>query len=247
MCNFWSCVLTRDGKVLWDPAITSHEELVSKFQLADTKLKDREFVRIEITPPNNDVLNRKQGDWRFKVDEEGTLPDWFANDPIAQNKIVWREWKKMVKQMDADFRSKGLDFLRKDRIIERVNAMKPGEATVSRRSVHSALGEYVKLLKAQDQQHREWDVKEVRFYTPKEWDSVRASVWDSVWASVWDSVRDSVWASVWASVQCSLVRDDEQNPFLPLSELAALGVYLYGVADDGTAYVWRGESEEARS
>jgi len=210
---------------------------VSKFQLADTKLKDREFVRIEITPPNNDVLNRKQGDWRFKVDEEGTLPDWFANDPIAQNKIVWREWKKMVKQMDADFRSKGLDFLRKDRIIERVNAMKPGEATVSRRSVHSALGEYVKLLKAQDQQHREWDVKEVRFYTPKEWDSVRASVWDSVWASVWDSVWASVRASVRASVWASVSFEDDRNYGIPLLDCLDAGCVLYGIDKDGVAHV----------
>jgi hypothetical protein len=54
-----------------------------------------------------------------------------------------------------------------------------------------------------------------------------------------DSVRASVWDSVWDSVGCSMVMPDEKNPFLPLSELAARGVYLYGVADDGTAYVWR--------
>jgi hypothetical protein len=37
-----------------------------------------------------------------------------------------------------------------------------------------------------------------------------------------------------------MVRDDDENPFLPLAELATHGAYLYGVADDGTAYVWRG-------
>ncbi|MFA5313167.1 MAG: hypothetical protein WC375_07635, partial [Methanomassiliicoccales archaeon] len=176
MCNFWSCILTRDGKVLWDPAITSHEGLVEKFHLKDAKLADRDFVRIEITPPDNNVLNRKQGDWRYKVDEEGTLPEWYAVDPIAQEKVVWREWRRMVKQMDADLKAKCLDFSRKDKIIERVNTMKPGDAKVSRRSVHAALGEYVKLLKAQDAEQREWGIKEVRFYTPTEWDSV----WDSV-------------------------------------------------------------------
>ena len=70
--------------------------------------------------------------------------------------------------------------------------------------------------------------------------SVRASVWNSVWNSVWASVRDSVWDGVWASVWASMVREDAENPWLPLSELATHGAYLYGVADDGTAYVWRG-------
>ena len=71
--------------------------------------------------------------------------------------------------------------------------------------------------------------------------SVRDSVRDSVWASVWASVWDSVWASVWASAECAMVREDADNPWLPLAELATHGVYLYGVTDDGTAYVIRGE------
>ena len=54
---------------------------------------------------------------------------------------------------------------------------------------------------------------------------------------VWAGVRDSVWDSVFTS----MVRDDAENPFLPLSELATQGAYLFGVTDDGTAYVWRGE------
>ena len=67
-----------------------------------------------------------------------------------------------------------------------------------------------------------------------------ASVCASVWDSVCDSVRDSAWDSVRDSVWASMVRDDDENPFLPLAELATHGAYLYGVADDGTAYVWRG-------
>ena len=82
------------------------------------------------------------------------------------------------------------------------------------------------------------------------WNSVRASVWNSVRDSVWDSVRDSVRDSVGDSVrdsvrdsvECSMVREDAENPWLSLAELATHGVYLYGVADDGTAYVWREES-----
>ena len=89
------------------------------------------------------------------------------------------------------------------------------------------------------------------------WDSPWASVWDSRWdslrdslrTSVWGPVRDSLWDSLWASardsvwdsVEYALVREDDDNPWLPLAELATHGVYLYGVDDDGTAYVSRGQ------
>lgn len=75
------------------------------------------------------------------------------------------------------------------------------------------------------------------------WASVRESVEESVWESVGESVRDSVWASVGESVHCSMVREDDDNPWLPLAELATHGVYLYSVSDDGVAYVWRGGAE----
>jgi hypothetical protein len=41
-----------------------------------------------------------------------------------------------------------------------------------------------------------------------------------------------------------MVLDDSANPWLPLGELATHGVYLYGVADDGTAYVIAGKAGE---
>jgi hypothetical protein len=37
-----------------------------------------------------------------------------------------------------------------------------------------------------------------------------------------------------------MVMEDAENPFLPLAELATHGCYLYGITDDGTAYVVRG-------
>ena len=70
-----------------------------------------------------------------------------------------------------------------------------------------------------------------------------ASLRASLRASVWDSLWDSLWASVWAS----MVLDDSLNPWRPLAELATHGAYLYGVADDGTAYVLRELPEEVGS
>ncbi len=69
--------------------------------------------------------------------------------------------------------------------------------------------------------------------------SIADSIADSAWASARVSVSGSVSGSARASVDTSMVRDDADNPFLPLAELATKGAYLYGVTDEGVAYVWR--------
>jgi hypothetical protein len=39
MCNFWTCIITRDLKVLSSKSTSSHEALIKK-----AKLKEQEFV-----------------------------------------------------------------------------------------------------------------------------------------------------------------------------------------------------------
>ena len=77
MCEFFSCLITKQGKCVWDRNTASHEELVAKAGLADGKLKDREFVRCELTPEKPMDFFSPASEWTFKVDEEGTLPKWF--------------------------------------------------------------------------------------------------------------------------------------------------------------------------
>ena len=98
MCNFWSAILTRDRKVLWDRDITSHGYLIRKFKLADDKLADRDFVRIEITPNPGKLASKKKSDWTLKIDEPSTLPDWYANDTRGNDKLIWAEWKHAMEQ-----------------------------------------------------------------------------------------------------------------------------------------------------
>jgi hypothetical protein len=47
MCNFWSCIIDRHLKVHYDGNDSSHEAIIKKAGLKDTKLIDRDFVRIE--------------------------------------------------------------------------------------------------------------------------------------------------------------------------------------------------------
>ena len=83
MCKFFSCIVVRDGlELLWTEQ-DSHETIISRAGLVDDKLENREFVRLEIQPPNEDI-SRPVNEWTFTVDEKGTLPRWF----IANEKRV---------------------------------------------------------------------------------------------------------------------------------------------------------------
>jgi primosomal protein N' len=88
--------LTRDGRVLWSPETSSHEDIIRTNNLEDNKLKDRDFVRLEIAPKI--IWSKKKADWKFKVDEEKTLPKWYSDAPKKWEALVWREWRSAMKQ-----------------------------------------------------------------------------------------------------------------------------------------------------
>ena len=94
MCNFWSCILLRDGRVLWSPKGSSHEAVLAEHGISDHKLKDRDFVRLEIAPQV--IWSKKKNDWAFKVDEPGTLPAWYSDAPRKWEAVVWCEWRKAM-------------------------------------------------------------------------------------------------------------------------------------------------------
>ena len=231
MCNFWSCVLTRDGRVLWSPDINSHEELIRRNGLDDTKLIDRDFVRLEIVPKHG--LGRERGDWRYKVDEYITLPTWYESNTRHWESVVWAEWERAMEQTLWT----QLWFERVNRMIMRCIAIRPYETVIDKDKAEAALMEYHRRLSILDKEQRKWAIREIRYYDKEEWDSVWDSVRDSLRASVeyslWDSVRDSLRASV----RISFLLSDDDNFALPLIECLENGCVLYGVSDDGVAHV----------
>jgi hypothetical protein len=77
MCNFLSLIVTKEGDVFYDETTDSHEKIISDHKLIDDtndKYK-RQFVRVEITPPDNDVF-KPVSEWNFKLDE-GEIPLWW--------------------------------------------------------------------------------------------------------------------------------------------------------------------------
>ena len=167
MCNFWSCVLTREGKVLWDKDKTSHEDIIKKHRLKDDRLEDRDFVRLEISP--KDIRSKRKSDWVYKVDEEGTLPKWYSANPKHQEAIVWKEWEIAMRQTLWKF-----DFSVVDEVVKEVKA--------------------IPYLKFNGKEKKEWHLsirKDLGEARDAAWDAAKDAAKDAAWSAAWDAAKDA--------------------------------------------------------
>jgi hypothetical protein len=91
MCNAASMIL-KQNDILWLKDSDSHEDIINHYNLND-KSRTPDFVRVEITPKNNDYkLPIKK--WVYKVDQD-YLPDWYQ--PKEAEKAVRHELKNWYK------------------------------------------------------------------------------------------------------------------------------------------------------
>ena len=82
MCNFFSGILMKDGRVLYDLDIDDHSKLIEKLGLKDDKLQGlRSWIKFEITPKDSSVFNKRKSNWVFKVDEESKI-EWVSDRMI---------------------------------------------------------------------------------------------------------------------------------------------------------------------
>ena len=97
MCEYFSCIVLRNKKVLWDKNTISHEDLIEQYNLKDNKLNNRDFIRIEIIPKDILTVTKNKEDWIFKIDEEKTLPRWFIKNKEIYEKKCWEAWEESIK------------------------------------------------------------------------------------------------------------------------------------------------------
>lgn len=64
----------RNGDVMHDIHLTSHEDIIDLYNLKDDSMRDN-FVRVEYTPESDSDLPNIEK-YRLKVDEDST-PNWF--------------------------------------------------------------------------------------------------------------------------------------------------------------------------
>src|SRR4030042_5769805 len=90
MCNAFSCLVTKNKKVIWKFAMDSHSDLIMYGNLKDSD-DCIKFVRVEIKPENNSYL--KPDRWVFKIDSK-SVPDWFSPAHKESCMVAFGEWRK---------------------------------------------------------------------------------------------------------------------------------------------------------
>jgi len=99
MCQFFSCIIRRDGRILPCLEDNSHETTISNNNLKDDILEERTFVRIELIPQSlDDLVNAKTSKWKYVIDEVKTLPDWYCMEQEYFSNEVREEAKKYMKK-----------------------------------------------------------------------------------------------------------------------------------------------------
>jgi hypothetical protein len=190
MCNAFSAIVTKDGKVYWKAGMDSHDKLMEEFNLSrldnTCSPDDMTLAKVEITPPSDVKYPYLHPElkWILKIDERREPFWWDSTHAFAANEAC-DKWKEQIYS--------GIN------LKEALNPIDPRKIRVHEvtEADIAALKKWASVRASVCDSVRAsvWD---------SVCDSVRASVWDSVRASVWDSVRASVRASVGASVWASV-------------------------------------------
>jgi hypothetical protein len=199
VCDFFSCIVTRDLKVHYSKKTCSHEEIIAELKLCDTKLIDRDFVRIEITPKNKENPTRNPADWHFKVDEESTVPSWYSKAKKQVEENIWLSWSESIKTQlvlegeSTDQTDTYLFAVKASKVVAR------GSSTVVARGSSTVVAWDSSKVVARDSSKVEaWDSSKV-----EAWDSSKVEAWDSSKVEARDSstvvARDSSKVVAWDS------------------------------------------------
>ena len=92
MCKFFSSIVTRQGEVLYNQFIDSHETLVQIFKLRDDKPMNY-FVRCEFYPQDDNDMGDADK-YELRVDEN-FIPEWF--EEFREN--VTNKMRTIIKNM----------------------------------------------------------------------------------------------------------------------------------------------------
>jgi len=166
MCNAFSCIVHKNGKVYWKAGIDSHDKLMEEFNLSrfdnTYSVDDMVLAKVEITPPTEVEYSYLHPElkWILKIDERRE-PFWGDSTHAFAANEACDKWKEQIYS--------GIN------LKEALNPIDPRKIRVH------------KVTEADIAALKKW--ASVRA-------SVGASVWASVWDSVWASVGASVWDSV---------------------------------------------------
>jgi hypothetical protein len=75
MCKFYSAIVMKNGDLLHNENLKSHEDIIRLFNINDSQVNCDKFVRVEFTPENDfDFADIEK--YKLNIDESST-PKWF--------------------------------------------------------------------------------------------------------------------------------------------------------------------------
>ena len=97
MCREASFVISRN-RIFWSRESDSHEDIIQEFGLVHLDTDPPGFVRVELTPLNND-FRLPISEWKFRVDQD-IVPDWWnpewGEEQVRETAIDWLACKVLL-------------------------------------------------------------------------------------------------------------------------------------------------------
>jgi hypothetical protein len=94
MCEFFSAIYTKQGKLLYNLHLDSHEDIVALYNLRDNSdtFFRQNFARVEFVPDHTKDITKPDA-WTLRLDETNTL-DWWDHEKAAEK--CWEVIKKII-------------------------------------------------------------------------------------------------------------------------------------------------------
>jgi len=212
MCNFFSCLVDRKGKVYTDGNITSHSELVKKFDFDDSLDLDdpkRNFVKVELIPKK--FSNRTRKGYKYVLDEKRT-PKW-VNDRHEKN--VWNYFKKnyldQIWYKNTQIKIKEIKKIKWFRPMNEPNIKELNPLADDVKKTFK-LEKKLKIRLIPLENSKDWDVaraaagdaaRDTAWDAARDvardaaWDTARDTAWDAAWDTARDAARAAAWDTAW--------------------------------------------------
>ena len=117
MCKFYSAIVMKNGDILHNENLKSHEDIIRLFKINDTQVNCNKFVRVEFTPDDTqDFPNIEK--YKLNVDENST-PGWFEKHRDYVTERLKEIVSKRIITSDQPILTGGL-YVVKDCVIDKM-------------------------------------------------------------------------------------------------------------------------------
>ena len=117
MCKFYSAIVMKNGDILHNENLLSHEDIIRLFNINDTQTNCGKFVRIEFTPDLSEDFPDIEK-YKLSVDETFT-PGWFEKYRERVTIYLKDFVKKRIILSDQKILTGGL-YVVKDCVIDKL-------------------------------------------------------------------------------------------------------------------------------